>query len=420
MATQTAGLPKVPDAPHPASWSQEETAAVAAFRAGLSAESGVAVYVKAIRHMAEQFPVAPVPDNVTLTPTTFARFKVPGWEEEPEGEVHGEWLEPKGSEGDEQLPVLIYVHGGGYVMMSPKSHRMITGAIAARGIRVLSIDYRLAPENPHPAAVCDALSAWRHLRCSDVPAEKICIAGDSAGGGLAHAAAVYLREHPEFGGQVAGIVAISPWLDLSGSSPTSYLGDEFDADILPKTLGDQTDSMAVSYAGSKEIYSKKLDDPTFAPIADPIGKALPPTLACLATADRLLGKDLAFYVPRMATGAPVEVDIYLDQFHVGDFRGFGFVRPSSQAVLSVQVFQLLPFLVQTQVCLDRIADFLRRAVSDPKAVMPEAESIDYEGKAREHSGPVEELKRMLKSYIERAEKVGWKGPIKDVYLAAGK
>lgn len=118
-----------------------------------------------------------------------------------------------GAPGDN---VVLYLHGGAYVFGSPATHRSITGHLArAAGATVFSPDYRLAPEHPCPAAVEDATCAYRWLLEQGVPAQRIIIAGDSAGGGLTVATAVSLRDA---GTRLpAGLVALSPWVDMTGS-----------------------------------------------------------------------------------------------------------------------------------------------------------------------------------------------------------
>ena len=91
--------------------------------------------------------------------------------------------------------VILYVHGGGYVAGSIASHRNLTGHLAkASGCRVLSVDYRLAPEHPHPAPVEDSVSAYRWLLDQGVPSSSIAVSGDSAGGGLAVATQLAIRD----------------------------------------------------------------------------------------------------------------------------------------------------------------------------------------------------------------------------------
>ncbi|MFN9016887.1 MAG: alpha/beta hydrolase [Hyphomonadaceae bacterium] len=108
---------------------------------------------------------------------------------------------------------LLYLHGGGYVIGSPKSHsHMVAQFVATSGMIAYSVDYRLAPEHPFPAAIDDAVSAYRALLDQGIPASKIIISGDSAGGGLTMATAVKLRA--ENLPQPAGLFVISPWANL--------------------------------------------------------------------------------------------------------------------------------------------------------------------------------------------------------------
>jgi len=111
-------------------------------------------------------------------------------------------------------PTLLYLHGGGYVVCSPGTHRDFVGRLA-RGakIRCLSIDYRLAPEHPFPAAVDDAVAAYRALVANGIDPRRLCIGGDSAGGGLTLATLQRLRDAGD--PMPAGAVLISPWVDLT-------------------------------------------------------------------------------------------------------------------------------------------------------------------------------------------------------------
>jgi acetyl esterase/lipase len=131
------------------------------------------------------------------------------------GKVRGEWIVPRESHPTDQ--VMLYLHGGGYVSCSPRTHRPITTTLARLARRrVFSLDYRLAPEHKFPAAVEDATAAFLWLVESGVPAGKITLGGDSAGGGLALATILRLREHGH--PLPAGAALMSPWVDLSCSA----------------------------------------------------------------------------------------------------------------------------------------------------------------------------------------------------------
>lgn len=121
------------------------------------------------------------------------------------GGVRGEWVESDGADR-----TLLYLHGGGYVQGSAEARRPITAFFAQQGFRVFAPDYRLAPENPFPAAVHDAVAAY--LELAEEGLSPVYLAGDSAGGGLALALMVFLRDS---GSALPPAAALfSPWTDL--------------------------------------------------------------------------------------------------------------------------------------------------------------------------------------------------------------
>ncbi len=122
-----------------------------------------------------------------------------------------EWVVAAGTDAS---TVVLYLHGGGYVMGSLATHRKLAGDVSrAAGARVLLLDYRLAPEAPYPAAVDDAVAAYRWLLAAGIEPRAIAVAGDSAGGGLTVATLLALRDR---GLPMPGAgVAISPWADLT-------------------------------------------------------------------------------------------------------------------------------------------------------------------------------------------------------------
>jgi len=139
-----------------------------------------------------------------------------------QGPVLGEWALPRN--GSHAHQVVLYLHGGGYFFCSPKTHRSITSALA-HGLQVptLALQYRLAPEHPYPAALEDALAGYRWLLDQGYAAEHIAIAGDSAGGGLALALLVCLRE---MGWPLPAACALfCPWTDLAATGPSLDLND---------------------------------------------------------------------------------------------------------------------------------------------------------------------------------------------------
>lgn len=155
--------------------------------------------------------------------------------------VRGEWVLRDDVRYGERA--LLYVHGGAMVASRPLGYRSITIALARRlGVPVFAVDYRHAPEHPYPAALDDTLAAYHALR-TRVPAAGLVIAGDSAGGNLALAALLCLRERLGTPRPVAGIVALSPWTDLA-SSGASIVANRYRDD----TLALVPDDVAVAHA----------------------------------------------------------------------------------------------------------------------------------------------------------------------------
>src|SRR5277367_3984978 len=138
--------------------------------------------------------------------------------------VRAEWSIAPGSDPSR---VLMFFHGGGYCSGSIVSHRrMVTEAGRAAGMRTLAVGYRLAPEHPFPAALDDALTAWRSLRKQGIDAARIAVGGDSAGGGLTLALIGHLRDAKEELPACAWLV--SPWTDLTMSGSTLQTRDAVD------------------------------------------------------------------------------------------------------------------------------------------------------------------------------------------------
>jgi monoterpene epsilon-lactone hydrolase len=153
------------------------------------------------------------------------------WIEAEAGGRPALWAEPDGAIEDR---VVQYVHGGGYVIGSLASYRKLTGHLArAIGCRVLSVDYRLAPEHPHPGPVDDSVAAYRWLLAEGYRPEHLAISGDSAGGGLTLATLVKLRDDgiP----QPAAAVPLSPWADLEGVGDT--MTTNADKDLIVQRAG---------------------------------------------------------------------------------------------------------------------------------------------------------------------------------------
>ncbi|MEJ1935250.1 alpha/beta hydrolase [Nostoc sp. NIES-2111] len=200
---------------------------------------------------------------------------------------------------------MLYLFGGGYVLGSPASRRKTAGHLAlASPAKVLVADYRLAPEHPFPAALDDAVSAYLGLLGMGVDPHRTIIAGDSAGGGLAVAFGVALRDnsHP----MPAGIVALSPWADLTCSG-TSMTGNA-SRDIECSRAG--LLQMAGWYMNGADP-AQPLASPVFASFSD-----MPPLL-CLVGSEEVLLDDSLRLARRMAVaGGEATVTVAAGMQHV--------------------------------------------------------------------------------------------------------
>ncbi len=159
--------------------------------------------------LAEPQPFLPVPDNIDVKQIDVR-------------DVKGEWQTFDGADAG----IILYFHGGAYCVMSPATHRHLTAALALEArAKVFSVDYRLAPEHAFPAAIEDAMAAYNWLLELGTPPEKIVMAGDSAGAGLALATLITLRDRAE--PLPAAAIFLSPWVDLSMSKETidRYIDD---------------------------------------------------------------------------------------------------------------------------------------------------------------------------------------------------
>ena len=266
--------------------------------------------------MAEMTGMLPVPAGV-VTESVLA------------GGVKAEWISAPGAE---EFRVLLYLHGGGYCIGSIDTHRAMVAAISeASSMRALVLDYRLAPEHPHPAAVDDAVAAYRWLLANSVSAERIAIAGDSAGGGLTAATLVALREAGD--PLPAAAVLISPWTDLAATGAS--ISERVDIDPMIDTA--VLARMADAYAGEAGTR-----DPSVSPLyADPGG--LPPMLIQVGTAEVLYDDSTRFAELARAAGVDVSFEAWEDMVHV--FQAFGGLLPEAGEAIG------------------KIGDFLRQRVS---------------------------------------------------------
>jgi acetyl esterase/lipase len=215
-----------------------------------------------------------------------------------------EILTPKQGECEE---VVLQLHGGGYIAGIRNAYRdfAVLYSRLGRRRRVLSVDYRVAPKYPYPAALEDALEAYRWLLDADYDGKEIIIAGDSAGGGLALALTMYLRDHgmplPR------RVVMMSPWTDLTAS------GDSYrDNYTLDPLFGNTTESMIYNreYVG-KQDPSQPYISPLFGDFS-----GLPPLLFQVGGLEMLLSDSVEAAAKAKEAGCDVTLSVYEGMFHV--------------------------------------------------------------------------------------------------------
>lgn len=264
--------------------------------------------VEDMRARIESF-TAPVPELAELEPVDA-------------GGVPSEWVRAPGVRSD---GALLYLHGGGYAIGSINTHRELASRIsAATDLPVLVIDYRLAPEHPHPAAVDDAVSAYRWLLAEGIAAERIAIAGDSAGGGLAVATLVALRNAGE--PLPACAVPISPWVDMEVTAESCTTRADADPMVTPAALK----RMADWYMNGQDLRT---------PLASPIHadlSGLPPLLVQVGDAEVLLDDATRLVERAKAAGVDATCEVADDCIHV--WHVFGGVPESDEAVSRLGAF----------------------------------------------------------------------------------
>jgi acetyl esterase/lipase len=233
------------------------------------------------------------------------------------GSVAAEWITTPEGGGERTI---LYLHGGGYVIGSIRTHRDLASRFSrAAKARVLLIDYRLAPEHPHPAAVEDATAAYRWLLAQGVKPSRLAIGGDSAGGGLTVATLVALRD----AGQPlpAAGVCLSPWVDLEG------LGESMTtkADTDPMVQRDRLLGYAQHYLAGQSPRT-----PLAAPLyADLSG--LPPLLIQVGSAETLLDDSTRLAERARKAGVAADLEIWDDMIHV--WQAFAAVLPEGQQAI---------------------------------------------------------------------------------------
>jgi acetyl esterase/lipase len=232
--------------------------------------------------------------------------------------LDAEWLTPDAAL-DRKL--LLYWHGGAYVMGSCKSHRPLVSHIArAAGMRALLPEYRLAPEHPFPAAIEDAVAVYKALLADGYDPKDIAVAGDSAGGGLTIAMLLSLREARI---PLPAVVALmSPWLDLTGNGETMSTRKDNDPLFSPEDI-----PHVVKYYCDESQRRDPRVSPVFADVSN-----LPATLIQVGNDEILLSDSQRFADKIRASNGEVELDVWPGMWHVWQmFIGF---MPESKAAVN--------------------------------------------------------------------------------------
>jgi acetyl esterase/lipase len=247
-------------------------------------------------------------------------------EEVDAGGVPGRWITT-----DDKGAVVLYLHGGGYVIGDTVGYADLAQRVTASVGKALAIDYRRAPEAPFPAAVDDAVAAYRWLS-GRVDPTRIAVAGDSAGAGLALALLLRLRELGE--PLPAATVAISPWTDLTLASESL----ERNADADPVLTREALQAWSDLYADGQDPL-QGLISPAYADLS-----GLPPIMVLVGSADVLEDDGRRF--TDAARAAEVEVEFL-----------------ETEGML--HVWPMFPFLPETRSATAAIADFLGRHIDLP-------------------------------------------------------
>lgn len=234
--------------------------------------------------------------------------------------LEGEWIEPTAPDSAARQRCILYLHGGAYVSMSARTHRSVTSRLASSSnASVFALDYRLAPEHPFPAALDDAVAAYRALIAAGAVPSRIAIAGDSAGGGLTLALLVALREAKD--PPPAAAVLFSPWTDLAATGNSIIDNDAAD----PLMFGSWVTSEARHYLG---------DTPATHPLASPIYAdltGLPPLLIQVSDIEILLDDSRRVFDKAKRSGVDATLQIWPGLPH--GWQVFAPILPEARAAL---------------------------------------------------------------------------------------
>ena len=239
------------------------------------------------------------------------------------GNVYAEWISSGEVDNDK---IFMFCHGGGYYRGSIASTRATVARISAEAkVRCLSIEYRLAPEHPFPAAMNDTYTAYNWLLNEGINPKNIIVSGQSAGGGLCLALLLKIKENN--GSQPRAAVALSPWTDLSQSGLTMKKNKNIDPVISKKYL----DRMA-------NLYLSNI--PNTSPLASPLFgdlSGLPPLLVQVGSSETMLDDSKRFVEKAKEAKVDVQIEVWKDMFH-GWHGSAHILKDAEEAIKSIGLF----------------------------------------------------------------------------------
>ena len=234
--------------------------------------------------------------------------------------INAEWTIPDSLSSNKG--VVLYIHGGAYIAGSISTHRPLVGRIAiASQIKCLSIDYRYAPENPFPAGLDDAVKCYYWLIKQGYDHNKIVIMGDSAGGGLAIATLLRLRD--EKAPQPVAGVCMSPWIDLTCSQDAGVRLAEKD----PMLTAEAGKIFSKLYAGKEDVKHPYIS-PLYADL-----KGLPPLFIQASNWEIVLDENLAFEKKAKEAGVDIKLELWDKMVHV--WQGFAPILPEATKAINI-------------------------------------------------------------------------------------
>ncbi|MDH3552589.1 MAG: alpha/beta hydrolase [Gammaproteobacteria bacterium] len=224
------------------------------------------------------------------------------------------WMQPRRATDNK---LLLYLHGGAYIMGNIATHRQFVSFIAREaGVRALLPEYRLAPEHRFPAAVEDAAGLYRALLADGYAAEDIVVAGDSAGGGLTMAMLLALRDADD--PLPAAACLLSPWLDLAAAGETMTTRAERDPWFKPQDM-----PIVADYYCEPGQRMNPLVSPVYADLS-----GLPPLYIQVGEEEILLSDSTRAADKVTAAGGEVELEIWPGMWHV--FQMFVYLMPEAK------------------------------------------------------------------------------------------